>query len=276
MSTRSDDPADTARAGSADGHAFPPPAPSAAAPQPSAAGGSTPWTDAEPDSDPPVADESTPTVPYGTRAGDLTPRWRAVLAAAWIIAFFAYAAIWQASVQIGIATWWIGPRAQPTHMVVRILPSVLTITMAMCVIYNVPRLLRVSAIGVTLATLGAIPDFSRSTGLGAAELLVAGLLGLVTLVALSGRYRLAPAADALDSGGATGIPDAPGSRHSPDSRAPTGPPPFPDTVGSPPMGGTADGTANGPTAGPSSGPSGDDADHRAAMASFAPPEPKGP
>ena len=57
------------------------------------------------------------------------------------------------------------------------LPSVLTISMAMCVIYNVPRLLRVSAIGVALATIGAIPDFSRSTGLGVAELVVAGLLG---------------------------------------------------------------------------------------------------
>ncbi len=200
-------------------------------------------------------------MPYGTRAGDLTPRWRAVLAAAWIIAFFAYAAIWQASVQIGVATWWIGPRAQPTHLVVRILPSVLTISMAMCVIYNVPRMLRVSAIGVALATLGAIPDFSRSAGLGVAELLVAAFLGLVTLAALSGRYRLAPAPGAPDSAGSTGALD------SPDTGVPTGPPPFPGTHGAPPVGGPVDG--------PASRPSDDDAHHRAAMAQFAPPDPDG-
>ena len=252
MSTRSDDHADTAPSTSSDGPPLPPPAPSAAAPQFSAAAGSAPWTDNEPggklvDPELPIAEKSRHAVPYGARAGDLTPRWRAVLAAAWIIAFFAYAAIWQASVQIGISTWWIGPRAQPTHTVVRILPSVLTITMAMCVIYNVPRLLRVSAIGVGLATLGAIPDFSRSTGLGIAELLVAGLLGLVTVAALSGRYRLVPAADAIETDGSIGS-SIDGST------------------------GTADRTADGLASGPSS----DDPDHRAAMASFAPPDPDGP
>ena len=111
---------------------------------------------------------------------------------AWIIAFFAYAAIWQASVQIGIGTWWIGPRAQPTPTVVKVLPSLLAISMAMCAIYNVPRLVRLSAMGVLLATIVAIPDFSRSISLGVAELLVAGMLGVVTLVALTGRYRLVP------------------------------------------------------------------------------------
>ena len=33
-------------------------------------------------------------------------------------AMFAYAAVWQASVQLGIATWWVGPRSQPTPAVV--------------------------------------------------------------------------------------------------------------------------------------------------------------
>ena len=46
--------------------------------------------------------------------------------------------------------------------------------------------------GVLLATIVAIPDFSRSISLGVAELLVAGMLGVVTLVALTGRYRLVP------------------------------------------------------------------------------------
>jgi hypothetical protein len=64
--------------------------------------------------------------------------------------------------------------------------------MAVCAIYNVPRLVRLSAMGVVLATIVAIPDFSRSIGLGMAELLIAGMLGLVTAAALTGRYRLVP------------------------------------------------------------------------------------
>ena len=44
-----------------------------------------------------------------------------------------------------------------------------------------------------LAAIGAIPDLSRSTGLGVVELVIAGLLGLVTVAALTGRYRLVPA-----------------------------------------------------------------------------------
>lgn len=130
--------------------------------------------------------------PVGTRLGDLTPRWRYVLAAAWVVAFFAYAATWQASVQIGVGTWWVGPRAQPTRTIIKVLPSLLSITMAMCAIYNVPRLVRLSAVGVLLATIIAIPDFTRSIGLGVTELIIAGMLGLVTVAAVSGRYRLAP------------------------------------------------------------------------------------
>ncbi len=115
-----------------------------------------------------------------------------MLAAAWVIAFFAYAAVWQASVEIGIGTWWVGPRAQPRHTLVRVLPSLLSISMAMCAVYNARRLVRLSAVGVVFATIVAIPDFSRSTGLGLAELVIACLLGLVTLAALTGRYRLVP------------------------------------------------------------------------------------
>ena len=109
-----------------------------------------------------------------------------------MVAFFAYAAVWQASVEIGIATWWIGPRAQPTNLAVKALPFMLCITMAMCVVYNAPRVLRLSALGVVLAAAGALADFSRSNGLAVTELLIAALLGVVTAAAVTGRYRLAP------------------------------------------------------------------------------------
>jgi hypothetical protein len=115
--------------------------------------------------------------------------WRVMLALAWFAAFFAYAAIWQASVQIGISTWWIGPRAQPTNVAVRLIPFALALTTALCVIYNVERIIRVSFIGVALGVAIAIPDFSRSTGLALAELAIPAMIGLVTVAAMSGRYQ---------------------------------------------------------------------------------------
>lgn len=141
---------------------------------------------------PPSAGTAAVSVPYGTRPGDLTLQWRLLVGAAWVAAFFAYSAVWQASVQIGIGTWWLGPRAQPTNMLVRVLPFVLCIAMALCALYNVTRLLRVSMLGVALAALISVPDFSRSVGLGVAELVIACLVGLVVAAAATGRYRIAP------------------------------------------------------------------------------------
>lgn len=117
------------------------------------------------------------------------------MGAAWIAAFFAYAAVWQASVQIGIGTWWVGPRAQPTNILIKVLPFALCLALAICAVYNAPRLLRLSAAGAALAALGAIPDFSRSVGLAITELLIAAFLGLATAAAVTGRYRRAPTTD---------------------------------------------------------------------------------
>lgn len=116
--------------------------------------------------------------------------------------------------QIGIGTWWIGPRAQPTNIVVKLLPFLLCLAVLVCVVYNVAHLVQISAIASGLAAVGAIPDFSRSVGLGAAEMIVAGLLAVVTATALTGRYRAAPSAP----------PPTPGV-----TDASTGPPAFPSS-----------------------------------------------
>jgi len=106
--------------------------------------------------------------------------------------FFAYAAVWQASVQIGIGTWWVGPRADPSPAYVRIIPFALVLAMTLLVIYNTPKLPQTSVIGAALAGLIALPDLSRSVGLGVAELVIAALFLLASLTSFTGRYRLGP------------------------------------------------------------------------------------
>lgn len=128
-----------------------------------------------------------------------------MMGVAWIAAFLAYAAVYQASVQVGIATWWIGPRAQPTPSLVRVLPFALSLAMVLLQIYNVRQLAFFNILGAILAAGIAIPDLSRSIGLGLVELTIAGLTLLAALAALSGRYQLRSAsstgAPAPDSSG---------------------------------------------------------------------------
>lgn len=187
------------------------------------------------------------------RPGDLVQMWRWLLGLAWLGAFFSYAAVWQVSVQIGIGAWWVGPRAQPTNVLVKVLPFVVALSIVLCVVYRTPRIVRTSALGAALAIVFAIPDFSRSTGLALLELTIAGLLAIVTLCALTGRYTVAgdtegSLAGAEESGAA--VPSGPGST----SWATPGSPPTegsPSTEGLPPAGESAHSSEGLPPAGES-------------------------
>ena len=125
----------------------------------------------------------------GARPGDLTFFWRSVVAIAWLCSFFAYAAVWQASVQIGIATWWIGPRSSPSPALVRAIPFFVAIVGVMLAVYNVRRLASLSLGVATVSALVAVPDFSRSVGLAVVEATISVSMIVVSAAALTGRYR---------------------------------------------------------------------------------------
>jgi hypothetical protein len=108
--------------------------------------------------------------------------------------FLAFSAVWKASEEIGIATWWLGPRSSPQPIVVRILPFVLAIAVGLAVMSNVRGAVWISLGGSAVIALIALVDVSRSGGLAAIEFAIAGAAALVSLAALSGRYRAAPGA----------------------------------------------------------------------------------
>src|SRR5688500_16766755 len=56
------------------------------------------------------------------RPGELTGGWRLVTVVAWIAVVLGWSAVWNTSVQLGLSTWWIGPRADSTPVVVRLAP----------------------------------------------------------------------------------------------------------------------------------------------------------
>jgi len=117
-----------------------------------------------------------------------------MLLATWVGVFVGYLAVWKASEELGITTWWLGPRSSPQPVFIRLIPFFVAAVFGMIASYNVRHGPVFGLIGgVVLASI-AIPDLSRSTGLATIEFAIAGAALLVSLVSFTGTYR-APRSD---------------------------------------------------------------------------------
>ena len=125
------------------------------------------------------------------RVGELTPAWRIAVILTWVGAFLAYLAVWKASEEIGIATWWLGPRSHPQPIPIRLIPFAVVAVFGMLAGSNVRRLPWISLAGSGVLALIAVPDLSRSGGLAAIEFAIAGAVALVSLGSFTGMYRAA-------------------------------------------------------------------------------------
>jgi len=115
--------------------------------------------------------------------------WRIALVMAWVGAFLGYMAVWKASQEIGIGTWWLGARSNPQPVLIRLIPFLVTATCGAISSLRIRHVSLVSMLGAVALAVIAIPDFSRSVGLALIELAIALAVGLVAAVSLTGRYR---------------------------------------------------------------------------------------
>ena len=127
------------------------------------------------------------------QVGELSPGWRIATFGIWLAVILAFAAIWNTSVQLGLSTWWLGPRADPQPRPIRLSPFIGPVLMLLGTINQVKWLgwfgLAVSGV---LAGYG-IADLSRVGSIAAVELIVAGLAAIASLASLTGTYRRVPA-----------------------------------------------------------------------------------
>jgi hypothetical protein len=123
------------------------------------------------------------------RVGELTPAWRITVIVTWVGAFLGYLAVWKASEEIGIATWWLGPRSHPEPMYIRLIPFAVVAVFGILASYNVRRLPWISLAGSGALALIAVPDLSRSVGLATIEFAIAGAVALVSLGSFTGMYQ---------------------------------------------------------------------------------------
>ena len=99
-------------------------------------------------------------------------------------------AVWKASEEIGIGTWWLGPRSTPQPLIVTLVPFIVTALFGVLASYNLRRLPAIGAIGALVLAAIAVPDLSRSAGLATVEFAIAGAVLIVSLAAFTGTYRI--------------------------------------------------------------------------------------
>ncbi len=138
------------------------------------------------------ADASEKSGVFVVRKGDLTPGWRLVFGLGWLTVIVAMASTWNVSRQLGLATWWIGPPAQPTNVAVRMIPFVPAVLLLLGT-FNRARYLPYAGIvgGFGIAAV-SIPDFSRATRLGLLELVIGVAAIAMSAGAIVGLYRDQP------------------------------------------------------------------------------------
>lgn len=122
------------------------------------------------------------------RRGELTPSWRIVTALTWVAVVLAFAAVWNASVQLGLSTWWLGPRGDPQPRVIQLIPFVAPSLMLVGTINNARWLgwHGLMASGVLVAI--GVGDLGRVGTIAMTELAIAGAAAAVSLASLTGTY----------------------------------------------------------------------------------------
>jgi hypothetical protein len=133
----------------------------------------------------------------------LTPGWRIGTAFCWIGVVLALAAVWSASVQLGLSTWWLGPRADHQPRFVQLSPFVAPVLMVLGTINNLRRLSWFGLAAATVVAAIGFGDLGRVGSIAATELAIAGAAAAISVASLTGTYQKPLPAD--DS-----VADAPG------------------------------------------------------------------
>jgi hypothetical protein len=115
--------------------------------------------------------------------------WRIITISMWIGVFASFVGVWGASEQLGLLTWWLGPRAQPQPRFVQISPFYFPLIMVLGIVNQV-RWMALAGVcaGAILAAYG-FGDLDRVTRLGLVEILIGAAAAAVSLAALTGTYR---------------------------------------------------------------------------------------
>ena len=124
------------------------------------------------------------------RVGELTSGWRVVMVITWVAVVLAWSSVWNASVQLGDPTWWLGTRATPTSPLIRLAPFVGPVAVMLGTILNVRWIAWVGVAGALVFGAYAVADLGVALELGLIEVAISVAALAVSLAALTGTYRV--------------------------------------------------------------------------------------
>lgn len=107
----------------------------------------------------------------------------------WVAVVLAWSSVWNASVQLGEPTWWLGTRATPTSPLIRLAPLVGPVAVLIGTILNVRWIAWVGVVGALVFGAYAVADLGVALQLGLIEVAISVAALAVSLAALTGTYR---------------------------------------------------------------------------------------
>lgn len=123
------------------------------------------------------------------RAGELSSKWRLLTALTWIAVVLALGSVWNASDQLGLSTWWLGPRGEPRPRIVQLLPFLPAVAMVLAAINHVRRLAWWGVLAAALVVAVGVGDLGYVTRLAWVEIAIGIAAGGFSMASLTGTYR---------------------------------------------------------------------------------------
>jgi hypothetical protein len=143
----------------------------------------------EPIPEPPSAPSRPPRV---VRAGNLTPRWTTTFWLGWAGVAGGFVSVWYSSRVTGLATWWLGPEAEPRFLLVNLLPFAAPLGLCALALSHRRWLPVLGIVGaVATAIIGAV-DLDHVRGYGIIELLLAAAGFGLSAASFAGMLRRDP------------------------------------------------------------------------------------
>lgn len=130
-------------------------------------------------------------------AGETSASWRLATVVAWIAVAVALGSVWKVSDQLGMSTWWLGPRGEPQPRAVQLIPFVPPLVMLVAAINNVRRLPWIGLLcSAAIVAIGVV-DLGYIARLGVLEIAVGAAAAAVSVGSTAGVLR--PVGDVVDS-----------------------------------------------------------------------------
>lgn len=139
-------------------------------------------------SPPPPPNAVSPTV-----GEDRGPVWSVATGIFWGLVFAAFIGVWKASQEVGIATWWRGPRSEPRPILVQVLPLMAPSAMIVGSVLRWPRLALAGVVGALVTLAIGAGDLGPVPKLAVVELAVGASALVFSLAALAAQRAVRPA-----------------------------------------------------------------------------------